>query len=195
LRLWSVSSVSVAVFILLGSAPSPGRAAALGLFPGPRALDAGLFAVADLNGDGVLDLAAADRGGASVALGNGDGSFQAPDLVVVNDGPNEVAVADLDGDAIADLVTVNINSDNVSVLLGNGDGSFQAAVSFAAGIAPRSIALADFDAGAENAEARTETVASRVSRVAATRGDRLSGVGDLGLGEAEAEAEAEAGLS
>ena len=43
-----------------------------------------------------------------------------------------VAVADLDGDTVPDLVTAN--GDDVSVLLGNGDGSFQdARVSFAAG--------------------------------------------------------------
>ena len=43
------------------------------------------------------------------------------------DTPFSVAVADLDGDGIPDLVSANIDSDNVSVLLGNGDGSFQAA--------------------------------------------------------------------
>ena len=49
------------------------------------------------------------------------------------DGPRSVAVADLNGDTIPDLVTANEYSDDVTVLLGNGDGSFQAAVSFAAG--------------------------------------------------------------
>jgi hypothetical protein len=51
--------------------------------------------------------------------------------------PVSVALADLDGDGVFDLVTANANSDNVSVLLGNGDGSFQAAVSFAVGDSPR----------------------------------------------------------
>ncbi len=36
--------------------------------------------------------------------------------------PFSVAVADLDGDTIPDLVTANANSDDISVLLGNGDG-------------------------------------------------------------------------
>ena len=44
-----------------------------------------------------------------------------------------MAIADLDGDGAADLVTANFNSDDVSVLLGNGDGTFQAAKAFAAG--------------------------------------------------------------
>ncbi len=60
-------------------------------------------------------------------------------------GPQSVAVADLDGDSVPDLVTANERSDDVSVLLGNGDGSFQAAVSFAAGDLPLSVASADLD--------------------------------------------------
>ncbi len=51
-------------------------------------------------------------------------------------GPHSVAVADLDGDAVPDLVTANGGSDDVSVLLGNGDSSFQAAVSVPAGSPP-----------------------------------------------------------
>jgi hypothetical protein len=56
-----------------------------------------------------------------------------------------VVVADLDGNAVPDLVTVNSGSDDVSVLLGNGDGTFQAAVSFAAGDNPQSVVVAHVD--------------------------------------------------
>ena len=56
-----------------------------------------------------------------------------------------MAVADLDGDTVPDVVTANEFSDDVSVLLGNGDGTFQAAVSFAAGDGPQSVAVADLD--------------------------------------------------
>jgi len=59
--------------------------------------------------------------------------------------PRSVAVADLDGDTIPDLVTANSTSDDVSVLLGNGDGTFQTAVSFAAGNGPYSVAVADLN--------------------------------------------------
>ena len=44
--------------------------------------------------------------------------------------PRSVAVADLDGDTVPDVVTANGSSDKVSVLLGNGNGTFQAASSF-----------------------------------------------------------------
>ena len=45
--------------------------------------------------------------------------------------PRSIAVADLDGDSVPDLVTGNYFSEEVSVLLGDGDGNFQAAGSFA----------------------------------------------------------------
>jgi hypothetical protein len=51
-----------------------------------------------------------------------------------------VAVADLDGDSVPDLVTANR-----SVLLGNGDGTFQAPLGFRPGGAPKSVAVADLD--------------------------------------------------
>ena len=54
-----------------------------------------------------------------------------------------MAVADLDGDRVPDLVTANRESIDVSVLLGNGDGSFQAASSFPAGADPASLAVVE----------------------------------------------------
>ena len=67
----------------------------------------------------------------SVLLGNGDGSFQTAVSFAACDLPISVAGADLDGDTVLDLVTVNSGPGitefrHVSVLLDNGDGSFQA---------------------------------------------------------------------
>jgi hypothetical protein len=47
--------------------------------------------------------------------------------------PFSVAVGDLRGNGILDLVTDNINTQTVSVLLGNGDGTFQAPVQYSLG--------------------------------------------------------------
>jgi large repetitive protein len=44
-----------------------------------------------------------------------------------------VAVADLKGDGIPDLVVTNLYSKDVSVLLGNGDGTFAAATDYPVG--------------------------------------------------------------
>ncbi len=63
-------------------------------------------------------------------------TFQAAASFAAGDRPFNVAVADLNGDTVPDLVIANFLSDDVSVLLGNGDGTFQAAVSFPAGFSP-----------------------------------------------------------
>jgi hypothetical protein len=76
-------------------------------------------AVADLDGDGIPDLATANHisHDVSVLRGNGDGSFQAPLAFVAGDGPVSVAVADLDGDRVLDLVAANQPGDDVTVLI------------------------------------------------------------------------------
>jgi len=104
------------------------------------------IAVADFNGDGVLDLAVANWVSATVSilLGNGDGTFQAPQNFFAETEPNSIAVGDYDGDGRLDLAVANYSS--VVVLLGNGDGSFQPARLFSAGAFPvYSVAVGDFN--------------------------------------------------
>jgi hypothetical protein len=90
--------------------------------------------VGDFNGDGRADLAVATFGGGNatsiaVLLGNGNGTFLAPQTVNTGRGPLWVAVGDLNGDGLQDLAVANFNADaaSVSVVLGNGNGTFQAA--------------------------------------------------------------------
>jgi hypothetical protein len=54
-------------------------------------------------------------------------------------------VANIDGDTIPDIVTANLDSEDVSVLPGNGDGTFQAPSAFWAGRDPQGIAVADLN--------------------------------------------------
>ncbi len=104
-------------------------------------------AVADVNGDGKLDIVATngDSGTVAVLLGNGDGTFQP--VVTYDSGgstPFSVAVADVNGDGKPDLVVTNSFSDTVGVLLGNGDGTFQAVVTYdSGGSYPFQVAVAD----------------------------------------------------
>jgi hypothetical protein len=76
---------------------------------------------ADLDGDGDLDLAAANPESANVSVlkNNGDGTFAAAvNYAVENgDGPISVFAADLDGDNDADLAVANAYGDNVSVFI------------------------------------------------------------------------------
>ena len=79
---------------------------------------------ADLDGDGDMDLAAANYGSdnVSVLLNNGDGTFAPQSVYGAGDGPHSVLSVDLDGDGDLDLAVANWNSDNVSVLLNESAG-------------------------------------------------------------------------
>jgi len=67
------------------------------------------------------------------------------------DGPENLAVGDLNGDGIADLVIPNVNTTNVSVLLGNRDGSFQPFALFSTGATvPFHVVIADFNNDGKN---------------------------------------------
>src|SRR5208282_3578238 len=101
-------------------------------------------AIGDVNGDGNPDLAVATScGGAcdgtvAVLLGNGDGTFQP--AVLYDTGvylaPAAVAIADVNGDGIPDLVAADfygVPTGNISVLQGNGDGTFQSPLIYGSG--------------------------------------------------------------
>jgi len=110
--------------------------------------------VADVNGDGKLDILAANGFTFSlgVLLGNGNGTFQAPtNYATANSSPNSVTVGDVNADGKADVVTANVNGNAVGVLLGNGSGAFPTITTYATGPAsgssqPQTAALADVNA-------------------------------------------------
>ena len=79
------------------------------------------IAVADIDGDGKLDLVATQPNGSlSVLRGDGFGSFEAAVHVPVAPNPFSIATGDLNGDGKIDLITTNYTANNLSVLL-NGD--------------------------------------------------------------------------
>ncbi len=104
----------------------------------------------DFDGDGRTDLAlvgqqVSGEGVVQVLSGGPGGVFVPRTSFQVGDLPLGVDVGDFNQDGIADLVTANNASSNVSIALGNGDGTFGTPTSLGVSGGPRSIAVADFD--------------------------------------------------
>ena len=152
--------LSLALFLLVLCASRLGAAGStLPLFLpvvtyGSGGTGASSVALADVNGDGKLDLVVANicasstdcsTGTVAVLLGNGDGTFQTAVTYGTGGlGATSVAVGDLNGDGKPDLAVVNAGSPQVGVLLGNGDGTFQKVRRYlSGGFGISSVAIAD----------------------------------------------------
>ena len=107
------------------------------------------ISAADLNRDGKLDVVFGFYLGGlnepvTVALGNGDGTFQSPTSIparlnVPNAGANQIALGDVNQDGIPDIVTAG-----GTILFGDGKGGFPTERDYAWN-ASGSVTLADFD--------------------------------------------------
>jgi hypothetical protein len=102
------------------------------------------IATADLNGDGILDLAvgnALSTSGVAVLLGNGDGTFGP--LTVYGSSTYGIALGDLNDDGNVDLALAENGNDGS--LFGNGDGTFGLDGTFGTGFQNLHLAIADFN--------------------------------------------------
>ena len=102
---------------------------------------------ADINGDGKPDLIASDTfaptGALTVFTNNGSGVFGSNATLIVGSEPNQVVVADVNGDGKPDLICANFASSTLTVLTNNGHGVFGFNATLNVGNHPQSVVAAD----------------------------------------------------
>jgi len=123
-------------------------------------------AIADLNRDGIADVITSDYHGDSVSVLLGAGSQNTYTLSARSSYPtvagaetSNLAVGDLNGDSIVDVIATNPQMHSVSVFIGRGDGTLQPASDLELGMAePYSVAIGDFDGDGNNDAAIADDV-------------------------------------
>ncbi|WP_324673680.1 FG-GAP-like repeat-containing protein [Hymenobacter sp. GOD-10R] len=111
------------------------------------------LALGDVDGDGDLDLLAANYTSAtsstgstvSIRLNNGSGLFSGGSEVAVGSRPTALALGDLDNDGDLDLVVPSSNSFSVGVRFNNGGGTFSGTQTVNVANNPEAVALGDVD--------------------------------------------------
>ena len=109
-------------------------------------------AVADLNGDGKLDIVVGLwNSGLAVLMGNGDGTFQPATLYSGLGQIYALSIADVNHDGKPDVIAAGYAQTvgTITVLLGKGDGTFQPVKTFPSGAPtgywPSAVAVADMN--------------------------------------------------
>jgi hypothetical protein len=156
---FSVSPVDGNNFQLIGTTPNAAYTGGGTWKLAPYTVDANPIglAVADTNEDGHLDVVTVNSGGRdfSLLVGNGDGTLRQAVNFSVSPAnqPDAVAVGDVNGDGIPDLVVADASTSQVSVFLGQAAGGYAAPVNYSTvsgggfgggtGSTPVSVTLAD----------------------------------------------------
>jgi hypothetical protein len=113
--------------------------------------DSGYMALADVDGDGRVDVLATvfERDELRLYRNPGEiGRFEDPtgtDVIPTGDGPLGLDLGDLDDDGLIDLLIGNVNAQSLQVLRGTGGGGFSAQPEVPLGFAPQAVLMADFD--------------------------------------------------
>ena len=106
--------------------------------------------LADLNNDGKIDCVVSDSVTNTIRVFTGTGSMNASfnaanNPVFVGAGPQQLAVADMNGDGNLDLIVANRVAGNVSILLGDGTGNFPTRQDFTSINGPWAVTVLDLN--------------------------------------------------
>lgn len=101
--------------------------------------------IADVNGDGTMDMIAARVSTLRVALGNGDGSFKAVQSYAMGQNAVQMAIGDVDGNGSLDIVLTGSGTANLKVMLNNGSGAFNTSTTVAGSSNQSQVALKDLN--------------------------------------------------
>ncbi|GAB3850098.1 hypothetical protein GCM10028822_15030 [Hymenobacter terrigena] len=143
----TANGTSNSASVLLGQA-SGGFAPANSYSTGAGSYPQGV-AVADMNGDGRLDIVTANNGSQTVGvlLGQAGGGYATANTYSSGTGsqPQGVAVADVNGDGRKDIITANNGNFTAGVLLGQAGGGFGSVSSYSGGLGTMAVAAADMN--------------------------------------------------
>ena len=105
------------------------------------------MAVADLNNDGIKDFLVTTFRNAWLYpyLINHDGSITPKGRYALGSNTGMIDTGELNGDHNVDVVTIDIDTDQMHVFFGNGDGTLTLANIFIPGDRPRSVKIADLN--------------------------------------------------
>jgi FG-GAP-like repeat len=184
----------IGVLVVAGTAGAAGTSGGSPSFKAARDFDTSAkapqgVAVADLNGDGKLDLVTvhgSDDGDlrglrlVSVLMGRGDGRFKQSHAYPTGRPGDElgawsIAVGDVTGDGKLDIATGNPGAKSVSVLVNSGRGAFEPPANYPLNREPWDIAIADLNADGklDIATANPNTVSVLLNRGDGTLGDKV----------------------
>jgi uncharacterized repeat protein (TIGR01451 family) len=132
----------------------------------PALLHPNAVSLADMNGDGHLDLVvpswSPDR--VAIYMGDGAGGFAAAETYPVGTGPRFATTADFNNDGHPDVATANSESADISILLNSGTGTLLPQTRLTAGATAFNVTTGDLNAdgnvdlAASNAGAGTVSV-------------------------------------